>query len=112
GRCPVDRRLPADTPVLGVVIGEKTRAYPLSAIEKAGLIVDKVDGQDVVILWQGSTRTAAAFHPVATGTKKGEDKPRQVTLRRNGKDSATPNVDAETGSHWDVAGRAVDGTLK
>src|SRR5437764_4843364 len=40
------------TPVLGVVVGEKTRAYRLSAIEEAGLIADKVDGKDVVILWQ------------------------------------------------------------
>src|ERR1043166_4469620 len=64
-RGPLDRRLPADTPVLGVALGTKTRAYPLSLIEKAGLVSDTIDGQDVVILWQGSTRTAAAFLPFA-----------------------------------------------
>jgi hypothetical protein len=111
-RGPVDKRLPVDTPVVGVALGETTRAYPLSTVEKAGLIADKIEGKDVVILWQGETRTAAAYQPFATGTTKSEAKPRKVTMRRDGKDSAAPFVDAETGSRWDVAGRAVEGALK
>jgi hypothetical protein len=112
-RRPADKRLPADTPVLGVALGETTRAYPLSAIEKAGLIADTIDGKDVVVLWQGETRTAAAYHPLATrGTGKGEEKPKKVTLRRDDKVREAPFVDTETSSRWDIAGRAVEGTLK
>src|SRR5215831_17002119 len=111
-RGPADKRLSADTPVLGVVIGETTRAYPLSAVEKPGLVADTIDGKDVVVLWQGETRTAAAYHPLATGTGKGEGKPKKVTLRRDDKVREAPFVDTETGSRWDIAGRAVEGTLK
>src|SRR5262249_38913043 len=111
-RGPADKRLSADTPVLGVAIGETTRAYPLSAIEKAGLIADTIDGKDVVVLWQGETRTAAAYHPLATGGGEGEGEPGKGTLRRDDKVREAPVVDPEAGSRWGIAGRAVEGTLK
>jgi hypothetical protein len=111
-RGPVDRRLATDTVVLGVAGGKTARAYPLSQVAKAGLLHDMVDGQEWVILWQGSTRTAAAYRPVATpGTKEG-GRPRAVTLRRDDSDADAPFIDQETGSRWDVAGRAVTGELK
>jgi hypothetical protein len=40
------------------------------------------------------------------------DKPRTVTLEREPKDQTAPYVDKETGSHWDIAGRATEGKLK
>jgi hypothetical protein len=125
----VDRRLPADAAVLGVWTGRSARAYPLDAIAKAGLISEEIDGKRCVVLWQPKTKTASAYLPEATAPRKhpapkpnadGESPPdpepdtpkKAVTLKRDDKLPAAPYVDQETGSHWDVAGRAVDGELK
>ncbi len=128
-RGPVDRRLPGETAVLGVWTGRSARAYPLDTIDKAGMITEEIDGKRCVILWQPKTKTASAYLPEATPPRKhpapkpnadGESPPdpdpdtpkKQITLKREGKLPAAPYIDQETGSHWDVAGRAVDGELK
>jgi hypothetical protein len=124
-----DSRLPEDEPVLGVTAGSQARAYPLAALAKAGLIHDKLDGRTCLVLWYGPTRTAAAYlpeaapprkHPAPRPNKDGvsppdpkPDTPRKaITLVRDGKNATAPFLDKETGSHWDIAGRAVDGALK
>src|SRR5262249_32758919 len=89
-RGPADPRLPADTPVLGVSEGEQARAYPLEAVGKTGLVHDTLDGQPVVVLWHGPTRTAAAYRPVAFPPGKQAAAPRVVTLTRDGADEAAP----------------------
>src|SRR5262245_41583025 len=111
-RLPADPRLPAEKPVLGVVQGDDARAYPLDALAKAGLLHDKVDGKDRVVLWHGPTKVAAAYLGTASPPKKDDGAPRAVTLRADGKVPEAPFVDTETGSRWDIAGRAVDGELK
>jgi len=110
-RGPADERLAADKPVFGVWDGGKARAFPLDAVEKAGVLADKVGDRDCVVLWYGPTKTAAAYVPVAAHPK--QDVGRQkVTLSLDPKGGAAPFVDKETGSHWDVTGRAVEGDLK
>lgn len=111
-RGPSDKRLADDAAVLGVFDGEHARAYPLGAIEKAGLLHDKIDCKDRVILWQPATRTAAAYLPLASSPKKDAGKPRTVTLSRDEKNTGAPFIDKETSSRWDIAGRAVEGELK
>jgi hypothetical protein len=128
-RGPADARLPEEEPVLGVTAGEQTRAYPLTAVAKAGLIPDNLGEQKCVVLWHGPTRTAAAYAPLAAPPRKHPaprpnkdgvsppdpepDTPRKaVTLVRDDKEAAAPFVDKETGSRWDIAGRAVQGELK
>jgi hypothetical protein len=134
-RGPADKRLPADTPVLGVADGRRRRAYPLTALKKNGLTTDTLGGRPAVVLWDGATQTAAAYRPIAFPPKKdihsleqaltldfvrkglaaagGDDlSPRTVTLRLDRKNAAAPFADKETGSRWDVAGRAVAGKLK
>jgi hypothetical protein len=106
-----DPRLPADTAVLGVFDGEEARAYPLAEVAKAGLLHDQVRGQERLILWFGPTKTAAAYLPRAQAPT-GKGPTRTVTLRLDPKEERAPFVDQETGSHWDIAGRAVDGSLK
>jgi hypothetical protein len=124
-----DPRLPAETPVLGLWTGRSARAYPLDALAKAGLIAEEIDGRKYVVLWQPKTKTASAYVPEATPPRKhpapspnddGESPPdpdpdtpkKAVTLKRDGKVPAAPFVDQETGSRWDVAGRAIEGKLK
>jgi hypothetical protein len=131
-----DARLPADTPVLGVRSGKSVRAYPVSALERDGLLRDEFDGAALVLLWEPRTRTASAYRPVASQPRKfkgprpdasgvsppdaGETvppgapvvPPRKLTLKVAAKGAAAPFEDAETHSLWDVAGRCVAGELK
>jgi hypothetical protein len=128
-RLPADPRLSADAPVLGVWDGKRARAYPLTAVEKAGLLQESRGDQTQVVLWDGIGRTAAAYlpeaapprkyaapRPDANGESPAEKEPgsqkRSVTLAIDRKVPAAPFVDNDTGSRWDVAGRAVEGELK
>jgi hypothetical protein len=127
-RGPTDGRLPGDDLVLGVAAGNQARAFPLEAIAKAGLIHETLNGQPCAVLWHGPTRTAAAYVLEAAPPRKfsaprpnkdGVSPPdeqlttsRPVSLVRDDKDAAAPFVDKETGSRWDIAGRAVAGELK
>jgi hypothetical protein len=111
-RGPVDKRLPESATVLGVFADNISRAYPLEEIAKAGLVHEEVNGQPRVVLWHGPTQTAAAFRPLATPPKKDAAKPRPVTLQQDRQAVAVPFTDKETGSRWDITGRAVNGELK
>ena len=68
--------------------------------------------QTWVVLWNAATRTAAAYLPTASPPKKDGGALRKVTLALDRAGTEAPFTDAETGSRWDVAGRAVDGKLK
>ncbi|MGL4554360.1 MAG: DUF3179 domain-containing (seleno)protein, partial [Gemmataceae bacterium] len=123
-----DPRLKPDAAVLGVWGGRTARAYPLADVAKAGLVHDTLDGAALVLLWDGPTKAAAAYRPVASpprrykaprpdrtgvsppdaGVALADAAPRRLTLRR----AAGAVTDAETGSTWDVAGRAAAGPLK
>jgi hypothetical protein len=109
-RGPVDPRLPQNEIILGVSAGDKARAYRINDLGKRGIIHDKIGEQDWVVLWNAPTKTAAAYESIAYPTD-GKEPPRSVTLSLGLEGSAATYVD-ETGSHWDIAGRAVDGKLK
>jgi hypothetical protein len=120
-----DPRLPEETPVLGVWDGRTARAYRLEVVAKAGLLAD----ENRVVLWDEATRTAAAYVPEASPPRKHQAprpdadgvspfapaataETRRLTLSLDRKNLAAPFVDRETGSRWDIAGRAVEGPLK
>lgn len=108
-RGPPDPRLEADSSVLGVALDGHARAYPLSAlISSGGVISDEFAGHRVFVLWYAPTRTAAIY----TAELEGTDETRTVTLESDSKSPTTPFRDRETGSHWDIAGRAVSGELQ
>jgi hypothetical protein len=56
-----DPRLDPETPVLGVQVNGKTKAYPLTVLEKAGVFNDTLGGEEIVLFWFAPTKTAAAF---------------------------------------------------
>ena len=106
-RGPADKRLPADTMVLGVWDGKHARAYPLDVLEKAGVIHDMANGQPRLVLWYGPTRTAAAYRqPWGTSGLKGDV---GWVFSVDPKVEAAPFVDKRTGLHWDITGRPVEG---
>lgn len=131
-----DPRLKADEEVFGVWSGKTARAYPVAALDRAGVVTEDLDGGRLVVLWESKTRTAAAYRPVASQPRKykapqpdesgvskadaGVPAPpgtavvpaRKLTLALAPKDAAGRFSDAETKSLWDVAGRCVEGELK
>jgi RNA polymerase sigma factor (sigma-70 family) len=108
-RGPADRRLPADTMVLGVWDGIQARAYPLDVLEKAGVLYDNVKDQARVVFWYGPTRTAAAYRPAVfvNGRSPGYIGDGIFTVDPAG--GAAPFVDRRTGGHWDITGRGIGG---
>ncbi len=124
----LDERLNADERVLGVEASKansKARAYRLADLEKAGAVAaltDEIDlGVKVIVLWQASTRTATAYFPVAEKFKAAralgetgevEETMPGLQIEVDSKAEEAPFVDRKTGSHFDIAGRCVEGKLK
>ncbi len=109
-----DRRLSATERVLGYAPGDVAVAYPLTLIAEVGVIEDRVGDQEVVIFYEPGqvsaldrtviaesreVGSAAMFIPAVEGQK--------LTFRYI--DGVI--VDNETGSEWDVFGRAISGEL-
>jgi len=129
-----DPRLPDKENVIGVWSGTAAKAYPLSLLEKNGMIADTIAGDPVVVLWEPQTRSGSAYRPMASPPRKykapqpGADgvsppddgvllakesaKPRKLTLKRSLQPTSGRFVDEETKSTWDVAGRCVRGELQ
>ncbi len=106
--------LPATARVLTVDLGGDAVAYPYAALADTGAVNDTVGGQPLVVLWQAGTASALDADLVAGGRDVGAAAAysrivdgRSLTFQRDGERL----VDAETGSAWDVLGRAVDGPL-
>jgi hypothetical protein len=106
-----DGRLPAEEPVLGVVDGSHARAIPVRTVAKRGLIEDELSGQPLIVIWEPTTATAVAYRPIAIPPAGSKGEPRQLTLVRNTAVDGTLLTDKETGSGWDIAGRAAAGSL-
>jgi hypothetical protein len=106
-RPPADDRLPAKEEVVGLELGGAARAYTVAAIERAGGVLhDELSGQEVVVLWNAATRTAAVYSPQIEGVEPAEN----VTLSVDAAGGqGSPFVDAQTGSRWDIAGRSTAG---
>lgn len=109
---PVDARLPAMERVLGVTLGGKIRVYPFTALGKLRVINDQIGSEPVTVLTapgmasaldaeiiQNSKRIPAA----AAYSRRLQD--RVLTFEMRG----DAIVDRETGSTWDVFGRAISG---
>ena len=102
-----DPRLPEQERVLGLRVGKETKAYRVKELSEAVVLADKLGDQPCVLLYDADTKTAAAYSTIATPPKPGP-KARVLTLTATKKDGFT---DKETGSTWDIAGRAVAGPL-
>ncbi len=111
-----DSRAAAKQRVVGVTVGEETKAYTLEAVSggEAKATHDTVGGSRIVILWAAGQSTALEDVDVAGGRDVGsvgvfvpEAEGQALTFAAEGDGF----VDAETGSRWDVTGAAVEGPL-
>jgi hypothetical protein len=109
-----DPRLPAMTRVLGYFSNQIALAYPLTAIAKAGVIEDSLDGQSVVVFYAPGQLSALDKPVIADSKAVGSatlfntviDGRKLTFSYHNGIIS-----DNETRSQWDVFGRAINGEL-
>lgn len=105
-----DPRLESDERVFGLALDGASQAWPLKSFGKQPeLRTTTLGGKKVVILWDGRTRTAAAYAPE---TESAGDTAGPVTLALDLSDPDSPWVDQETKSRWSIVGRAVSGPRK
>jgi len=96
----IDARLAHYELVLGVVAGGAARAYPLAALEARGRALnDRLGEADIVVFSRPGTWMAGAYSRSLDG--------RSLAFRTEG-DAV---LDAETGSRWEISGRAAAGPL-
>lgn len=99
-----DEPFPPRELIVGMAVGDKSKAYPLTALQNQSPVEDVVGGMPVILVVGEDGRSVRAFDRRVDG--------REIHLFR--KPGATPLrlVDAETSSEWSFAGEAVAGPLQ
>jgi hypothetical protein len=110
-----DNRLPPMERVAAVTIGDRPVAYPFSALSDRRVIHDVVADQPLVVFWAPGTASALDRGRISEGRDVGSSGVFRATLGDRGLtfDAADSGrfTDRDTGSTWDVTGRAVSGPL-
>jgi len=109
-----DPRLPATERVLGYFSGDTAVAYPLPVIVELGVIEDNIDGQDVVIFYEPGQVSALDQSIIADSKEVGSAgmfRPEVGGQKLTFSYEEGVITDNETGSEWDVFGRAIEGEL-
>ena len=102
----VDQRTEPRTLVVGITVAGKSKAYPLSALQKQSPIIDVIGSTAIVVVLGDDHRSVRAFERTEDGrrleffqkTQQGSNEPLQL-------------VDVETNSTWNFEGRAIAGPL-
>ncbi len=112
---PFDKRVPPMEKLVTVSVGNTEKAYPHRTTRKRRVIHDTVGGNGIVIFHADgavsaldSDRISASRIIGSTGVFYNEIDGETLTFSYENKRFA----DKETGSTWDVTGRAIDGPLK
>ena len=92
-------------------------SVPYSELRTVGAVNLEFEGEPVAVLWQPGAVSALDARYVdegedvgATGVFRAVAGGQELTFVRNGGEDA-PITDRQTGSTWDVTGRALDGPL-
>jgi hypothetical protein len=99
----VDQRLAPRTLVIGVSVGEKSVAYPLTALQKQSPIIDTLGSVPIVIVLGDDKRSVRAFERTVDG--------RRLEFFQKTENNELQLIDAETGSTWNFEGKATSGPL-
>jgi hypothetical protein len=106
--------LPAMARVLTVELNSDAVAYPYEVLQEQGAINDTLAESEIVIFWQPGTASALDASRIAEGQDVGagvsfsrEVDGQILTFSYDGEKI----TDDQTGSEWDVFGRAVSGEL-
>ena len=112
---PEDGRLNPTERVATVSAGDESVAFPFSVLEDNPVVSYTLNNADIVVFYQKGTASALDSSRIADGRDVGSTgvflaaaNGRQLTFRRDGGGF----VDNETGSTWNILGKAIDGELK
>lgn len=112
----IDDRYPALERVVGVTVGESSKAYAFSDIAEERAVNDSLGGMPIVVFW-GSPDTADALDSRQIAESQGVGTGVAFSAAAGGEDltfeaSEDGNFrDVETGSTWNIFGRAIEGPL-
>lgn len=112
---PTDRRLPAMERVVAVTHGDSSLAIPFTSLAKERVRHERLAGSPLVVFWAPGTSSALDAREIARGRDVGATgvfvpqlEGRALTFAAAGPGRFR---DKETGSTWDILGRAVEGEL-
>jgi hypothetical protein len=110
----IDTRYPAMTRVVGIEAGDEALAVPLMLLEKEHVVNTEVAGQPLVVFWSRGTsspldslRISGGRDIGSTGVFSAAVNGRPLTFESDG----DVIRDVQTGSLWNITGRAVIGRL-
>jgi hypothetical protein len=98
-----DDRLKAYTKIIGLTVGDASRAFPLDALDRARVVNEDLGGAPILVVHQPKSDTTTAFVARADG--------KQLTFAAS-KAGATELTDRETQSRWNAYGECTSGKLK
>lgn len=111
-----DSRLPATQRVLGYFNGESAVAYPLPVLAGEGVIEDTIEGLGQVVIFYEPGQVSALDKSVIEDSKEVGSAHMYIPEVDGQKLTFSYNdgliTDNETGSEWDVFGRAISGELE
>ena len=103
---PIADRFEPKSVVLGVRFGAQTKAYPFENMGSDAVINDRVGEQDIVVIYYDAEKLAVAYFrwagQILTFDKVASNDPVYPFLLK----------DRETGTVWNLMGRAVEGELR
>jgi len=106
--------LPAMARVLTVELNGDAVAYPNDVLQEQHVVNDRIGETEVVVIWQAGTASALDESKIATSSDVGaanvfsrELDGQTLTFIYDG----SIIIDEQTGSEWDVLGKAVSGEL-
>ncbi len=85
---PADDRLAPDTRVVGVVVGNEARAYPVVEAQARRVVLDTLGGERVLLLSQGPSRPVRVYRPGA------------LAVRELREDGTVIGSDGKEGERW------------
>lgn len=112
----IDDRFPALERVVGVTIGETSKAYPFSILSQERVANDEIDGQPVVVLW-GAADTADALDSDVISQSVGIGTAVAYSAVVDGETLTFEAIgdtefrDLETETTWSILGKATGGLL-
>ena len=98
-----DNRLRAYTKIIGLTVGDSSRAFPLDALDRVRIVNEELGGQPILVVHQPKSDTTTAFVARVNGVRLTFDEANAA---------ATEVIDRETQSRWDAYGLCTSGKLK
>lgn len=107
--------LPPMAYILAVEIGDEAVAYAYEALALTPVVHDTVGGEEIVVFWQAGTASALDTGSIANGREIGSAFAYSRQIDNQILDFISVDgrfEDQQTGSQWNLLGRAVDGELE